>query len=209
MEDLREGAFVSFEGVEGAGKGTQIKMLYEHLVEEGYQVLATREPGATAIGSVIRDTLLNTKFAEMRPKTELLLFAACRAQHVEEVIKPALKAGKIILCDRYVDSTLAYQSFGRGLPFQEVLRLSDWASGGLMPDMTILLRLPVEEAFDRIKLHRRLDRIERADRELHRRVAKGYLELAGIYPERFRIVDGTLPMAEVHKSVTEIVRELL
>ncbi len=209
MEEVREGLFITLEGCEGAGKGTQVRMLYQHLTEDGYKAIATREPGATAIGCVIRDTLLSDKFEEITAKTELLLFNASRAQHVSEVIKPALLKGKLVLCDRYLDSTLAYQAFGRGLEFQEVLRISEWASGGLRPDLTILLDLPIEEAFNRIRTHRHLDRIEREDMDLHRRVADGFRELARMYSERIRVVDGTKPKAEIHKTITGIIKKLL
>ncbi len=209
MEDISIGTFITFEGIEGSGKGTQIHMLYEHLIEEGFDVIATREPGSTAIGDIIRDALLNTKFREMTAKTELFLFAAGRAQHVEEIVKPALSAGKIVLCDRFTDSTLAYQSYGRKLEFQEVLRLADMAASSLVPDLTILLELPVDVAFERIRKERQLDRIELADHGMHERIAAGYVKLAERYSERIRVVDGSKPPLDVHKRVTEIVRELL
>lgn len=209
MEDLNIGTFITFEGIEGSGKGTQVHMLYEHLVEEGFDVIATREPGSTAIGDIIRDALLNTKFSEMTAKTELFLFAAGRAQHVQEVIKPALSAGRIVLCDRFTDSTLAYQSFGRKLEFQEVLRLADMAASSLVPDLTILLELPVEVAFERIRKERQLDRIEQADHGMHERIAAGYVKLAETYSERIRIVDGSKAPLEVHKTILELVKELL
>lgn len=209
MEEIKIGTFVTFEGIEGSGKGTQVHMLYEHLIEEGYDVIATREPGSTAIGDIIRDALLNTKFDEMTPRTELFLFAAARAQHVEEVIKPALSAGKIVLCDRFTDSTLAYQSYGRGLEFQEVLRLADMAASSIVPDLTILLEISVEIAFNRITHERALDRIELADHGMHNRIAAGYLKLAERYSERFQIVDASKPQLEVHKAITKIVKDLL
>lgn len=209
MEEIKIGTFVTFEGIEGSGKGTQVHMLYEHLVEEGYDVVATREPGSTAIGDIIRDALLNTKFEEMTPKTELFLFAAARAQHVEEVIKPALSAGKIVICDRFTDSMLAYQSYGRGLEFQKVLRLADMAASSIVPDLTIFLEIPVEIAFNRIKHERKLDRIELADHGMHNRIAAGYLKLADRYAERFQIVDASKPQLEVHKAITKIVKDLL
>lgn len=208
MEELDRGVFITFEGIEGCGKSTQAKMLYKHLIEKGCAVLATREPGSTNIGRVIRETLLTTKYAEMDPRTELLLFAACRAQHVQELVKPALAAGKTVVCDRYTDSTLAYQAYGRGLPFVEVERISDWAAAGVVPDLTFLLDLPVETGLKRIA-ENQLDRIERADRAFHGRVRGGFLALAGMYPERFRVLDAAREPKDVQRDVTTAVDKLI
>ena len=208
MEELDRGVFITFEGIEGCGKSTQAKMLYKYLIEKGCAVLATREPGSTNIGRVIRETLLTTKYAEMDPRTELLLFAACRAQHVQELIKPALAAGKMVVCDRYTDSTLAYQAYGRGLPFVEVERISDWAAAGVVPDLTFLLDLPVETGLKRIAKNQ-LDRIERADRAFHGRVRDGFLALAGMYPERFCVLDAAREPKDVQRDVTTAVDKLI
>ena len=208
MEELDKGVFITFEGIEGCGKSTQAKMLYEHLIEEGCGVLATREPGSTNIGCIIRETLLTTKYAEMDPRTELLLFAACRAQHVQELVKPALAAGKTVVCDRYTDSTLAYQAYGRGLPFVEVERISDWAAAGVVPDLTFLLDLPVETALKRIAKDQ-LDRIERADRAFHERVRDGFLALAGMYPERFRVLDAAKEPMGIHRDISAVIDKLI
>jgi dTMP kinase len=204
MDFRSDGIFVTFEGIEGCGKSTQAKMLYEYLVEEGYDVVATREPGATAVGRVIRETLLSTDLPPMDARTELLLFAACRAQHVAEFIRPALAEGKIIICDRYVDSTIAYQSYGRGLPLLETRQISDWASSGLLPDLTFLLDITVEQSLERLNAGS-LDRIEQADREFHGRVRDGFHELAAFYPERFRIIDGTGAPNAIHQVITATV----
>lgn len=204
MDIESEGIFITLEGIEGCGKSTQTKMLYEHLVEEGYDVVVTREPGATAVGRVIRETLLSTKFPDMDARSELLLFAACRAQHVAEVIRPALVAGKIVVCDRYVDSTIAYQAYGRGLPVLETRRISDWSSGGLMPDLTFLLDITVEQSFERLQKGE-MDRIEQADMGFHQRVRAGFQALADFYPERFRVVDAAQPPKMIHQQVTAAV----
>ncbi len=200
MDIESAGSFITFEGIEGCGKSTQAKMLYEHLVEAGFTVVPTREPGATAIGRVLRETLLSSEFPEMDSRSELLLFAASRAQHVTEVLRPSLAAGKIIVCDRYVDSTIAYQAYGRGLPVTEVRRISDWASGGLMPDLTFLFDLPVEQALERLRPGE-MDRIELADIAFHRLVQEGFRSLAKFYPERFRVLDATQPVKIIHKQV--------
>lgn len=202
------GLFVTFEGIERSGKGTQMKLLYEYLIRKGYDVVATREPGATAVGQVIRDTLLNPNFKDMSIKAEALLFAASRAQHVAGVIKPALKQRKIVLCDRYTDSSLAYQSFGRGLPFEEIKRINEWASDGLEPNLTILLHLPVHIALERLGSKER-DRIEQENLEFHQRVSDGYLELAKMFQDRIKVIDGTKDKDDIHKEIIQLVEELL
>ncbi len=208
MENTDEGRFITFEGIEGCGKSTQAKLLYEQLLEEGRNVIATREPGATPVGRVIRDTLLSARFPEMDDRAELFLFAACRAQHVREVVAPALNAGKIVICDRYVDSTLAYQAYGRGLDPVEVAMVSDWASGGLLPCLTFLLDITVDAAFKRIS-GGSLDRIEKMDRDFHERVYHGYLDLAARNPDRVRVIDADRTPTEIHREVTEITVNLL
>lgn len=208
MEELGKGVFITLEGIEGCGKSTQAKMLYEHFLENGYNVIATREPGATPVGRVIRDTLLSTKFPEMDDRAELFLFAACRAQHVNEVIKPALAEGKIVICDRYVDSTLAYQAYGRGLDTVKVAMISDWASGGLLPRLTFLLDIKVEEAFQRMA-RGSLDRIEKMDRDFHERVYRGYLDLAARNPDRVRVVNAAREPSVISREITEITAALL
>lgn len=208
MDELNEGLFITFEGIEGCGKSTQAKMLYEHLIEEGYKVEVTREPGATPVGRVIRDTLLSTRFSDMDAKTELMLFAACRAQHVTETIRPALAEGKIVVCDRYVDSTIAYQAYGRGLPIIEVQMISDLASGGVLPGLTFLLDMRVEDSFKRIN-GEKMDRIELADRDFHERVYNGFHDQAKRYPDRFLVLDATLPVKEIHGLIVKVVERYL
>lgn len=201
-------AFITFEGVEKCGKGTQVRLLYDYLERQGRDVLQTQEPGGTDVGQAIRDILLDPTFKEMDARTETLLFSASRAEHVERVLKPALAEGRIVLCDRFADSSLAYQSFGRGLPFDEVKRLNDWTTGGLEPDLTVLLRLPVEVAMQRLRQAAQ-DRIERADEEFHRRVAKGFDELSRMHPDRWRVVDGTKEKETIHREIVQLVEEIL
>lgn len=180
---------MTFEGPEGAGKTTQIRRLAGALAERGYDVLATREPGGTAIGEAIRAILLSPDYAAMLPTTEALLNTAARAQHVAEVIAPARRAGKIVLCDRYVDSTLAYQGAGRGLDLDKLTRLQDWAIGGLRPDLTILLDLPVETGWARRRSSGQpLNRLDRDTFAFHQRVREGFLRAARNEPDRWRVI---------------------
>lgn len=208
LTDGGRGLFITFEGIERCGKGTQLELLHKHLKKEGYEVIATREPGATAVGQIIRQALLDPNLKEMAARTEALLFAANRAEHVERVIRPALKAGKIVLCDRYTDSSLAYQSFGRELPFDEVLQLSQWASGGLDSDLTIFLKIPVEVALQRLHGRER-DRIEEEDRQFHKRVAQGFNKLSQTYEQRYRVIDGTKEKLQIHQEIVKYVEEML
>jgi dTMP kinase len=173
------GTFITFEGPEGAGKSTQIRLAADHVRATGRAVLVTREPGGTAIGERIREVLLAPSSSEMLPETEALLMTAARAQHVAEVIRPALTRGDVVLCDRYVDSTLAYQGGGRGLSIDALLRLQAFATGGLEPDLRILLDLPIEFGLRRRRTE--LAEVNRLDDEtatFHNRVRQMYLELA-------------------------------
>lgn len=206
--DGGRGLFITFEGIERCGKGTQLELLHKHLAKEGHDVITTREPGATTAGQIIRQALLDPGLKEMDVRTEALLFAANRAEHVEKVIRPALVEGKIVLCDRYTDSSLAYQSFGRGLSFDEVLRLSQWATGGLEPNLTIFLKIPVEVALQRLS-SRKKDRIEEEDRQFHQRVAQGFDKLSQMYRQRYRVVDGTKDRLQIHQEIVKHVEELL
>ncbi len=195
------GLFVTFEGTEGSGKSTQIRALAEFLREQGYSVVLTREPGGTPIGDQVRRILLDHANDEMHPRTEVLLFLASRAQHVEELIRPALKAGKVVLCDRYADSTLAYQGYARGEDVSELRRLIDYATGGLWPDLTFWLDLPVDEGLARLE---RKNRLDSEALTFHRRVREGYKRLAAAEPQRWVRIDGTLPRAEIQGQIRKI-----
>ncbi len=195
------GLFVTFEGTEGSGKSTQIRALAEFLREQGYSVVLTREPGGTPIGDQVRRILLDHANDEMHPRTEVLLFLASRAQHVEELIRPALKAGKVVLCDRYADSTLAYQGYARGEDVSELRRLIDYATGGLWPDLTFWLDLPVDEGLARLE---RKNRLDSEALTFHRRVREGYKRLAAAEPQRWVRIDGTLPRAEIQEQIRKI-----
>jgi len=202
------GVFITLEGVEGSGKSTQMKFLADYLRGRGYRVLITREPGGTQIGDKIRDILLNPEFKEMDYRTEVLLYAAGRAQHVSQVIKPALKLKKIVICDRYIDSSLVYQGFGRGLTLEDILNINKWATQDLEPDLTILLYIPVEEGLRRAT-EVYADRIEREGIEFHRKVHEGYRELARKFPKRYYVVEALGDPKEIHREIVKRVETLL
>jgi len=203
------GILITFEGPEGGGKSLQIKKLGEYLKNKGFRVLTLREPGQTKIGEKIRQILLDPKNKNLVLQAEALLFEASRAQLVEEIIKPALAAGKIVLLDRFFDSTTAYQGYGRGLPVEKIEMLNDFTTGGLQPDLTILLDLEVEEGLKRREKSGKKDRIDEEDLKFHRRVRKGYLKMAANEPERWRIVDASRSPEEVFKEIKKAVEEEL
>lgn len=190
------GLFITFEGVEGCGKSTQVRLTTQHLTALGHEVLTTREPGGCPIADKIRAILLDATNREMTSDTELLLYAAARAQHVAQVIRPALKSGKTVLCDRFTDATLAYQGHGRKLDSDLVIELNRIATSGLKPDLTILIDCPVEiglkRAMARINKTRGLreERFEQESLAFHESVRMGYLALAAAEPDRFLIIDG-------------------
>lgn len=202
--------FVTFEGPEGAGKSTQIRRLASELEARGYSVVATREPGGTAIGEAIRQILLAPEHSAMLPETEALLNTAARAQHVAEVIQPALAAGKVVLCDRFVDSTLVYQGAGRGLPTSDLLALQRFATRGLWPDLTLLLDLPVEVGQARRRASGEpLSRFDADALGFHERVRTGFLALARDDPARWRIIDAAQSEEAVAREVLAVVLERL
>jgi len=199
------GRFIVFEGGEGAGKSTQISAFVKWLEARGHDVVATREPGGTAIGSRIRELLLDPATKDMNECTEALLYAADRAQHVAEVIKPALDSGKIVVSDRFIDSSLAYQGIGRGLGVDQIYNISEWATHGLMPDIVFYMQLDPEVGLERIGSDR--DRIEREDDRFHRRVSAAYLEIAARFPRRFVVLDARKPQSEIHEAITSAFAE--
>ena len=196
--------FISFEGIEGSGKSTAQRLLAEHLQGLGYDPLLTREPGGCALGRSLRPILLDARTRGLSSRAELYLFLADRAQHVAEVIRPALEAGQTVLCDRYADSTLAYQGYGRGLDPEHLRRINDMATGGLMPDLTLLLDLPVHCGLERAGLRNREEgtvlsegRFDAESLEFHERVRQGYRSRAAEEPERFAIIDAAQPPEDV------------
>jgi dTMP kinase len=204
--------FITFEGIEGSGKTTQIKLLVSVLQAKAYDCVFTREPGATKIGKKIRAILLDSNHTAMLPITELLLYEADRAQHVREVIEPALAANKVVVSDRFFDATTVYQGYARGYDLKVIEQMHRVALGQLKPDLTIVLDLPVdlglERAWERIRNQDGSlseDRFEKEDLVFHEKVRQGYLTLAGLEPERFQVIDASGEPDMVHKDVVEVV----
>lgn len=191
--------FLTFEGGEGAGKTTLISSIKRYFEEKGAEVLSTREPGGTLFGEKLRDLVLNGgKELQLTSKSELLLFLAARANHVDNLIRPALKEKKVVLCDRFNDSTVAYQGYGRSLGIEETEALCAFATENLIPDLTFYLDLDPEEGFGRIKKTSRVqDRIESEAIEFHSKVREGFLKLVKKHPERIKLLDGSLPPEKV------------
>jgi dTMP kinase len=197
------GLFIVFEGVEGSGKSTQVRALVDALVAEGRKTLATREPGGPPIAERVRSLLLDPSSDAMDERTEALLLAAARAEHVDKVIRPELEAGTIVVCDRFIDSSLAYQGHARGLGEDSVAQINRWAVGGLMPDVVVLLDLDPEEGLRRAHGRAAWDRMESEGLDFHRRVAEGYLRLARSDPDRFVVVDASADEATVSRQVRQ------
>jgi dTMP kinase len=203
----RAGLLVTFEGGEGSGKSTQLDLLARWLEEAGRQVVTAREPGTTAVGEVVRRFLLETASDALEPEAELALFLAARAQLAAEVIAPALAMGRIVLVDRYGDSSVAYQGYGRGLDPDAIANANCWLTRGLDPDLTVLIEAPVGSA--RTRRRRPPDRLERAGSHFHERVHEGYQRLATSEPERFCVVDGTQPIEAIQKEIRARMATLL
>ena len=203
----RPGVFLALEGGEGAGKSTQARLLAIWLRDQGYDVVTTHEPGATKVGLRLRALLLDTAHAGLAPRAEALMYAADRAEHVQSVIIPALERGAIVVTDRYVDSSLAYQGAGRELPVAEIAELNRWATGGLIPDLTILLDLSPITGLSRRRSS--ADRLESEPVEFHQRVRSGFQSLASAEPGRYLVLAADRPEAEVSRDIQARVRDLL
>lgn len=204
-----KGYMITFEGLEGAGKSTQARILFETLSKEGYPCVLTSEPGGTALGNAIRKIITDLQFTDMTALSELLLICAARAQHVEKLIRPSLEEGKIVICDRFTDATLAYQCFGRDLPESTVRETSSRASWNVRPNMTIFLDLDpalgLSRVYNRIQeLEKPADRIEKETLDFFHRVREGYYFISREEPERFRILDGSQPLEEVSRKIYEL-----
>ncbi len=201
---------MTFEGIDFSGKTTQALKLVERLKAGGHEVVYVREPGGTKISEAIRTILLDVSHAEMHARTELFLYSAARAQIVEQVIRPALQQNRIVVCDRYADSSTAYQGYGRGLDLQMVLTLNQYATRRLVPRLTVLLDLPPELASERRRLAgKEKDRLESEERAFYQRVRNGYLEMAQKEPNRFWVVDGTSSPEAIHQMIWERVTRVL
>ncbi|MDA1478241.1 dTMP kinase [Bacillus changyiensis] len=205
------GLFITLEGPEGAGKTTILQAVTQQLTKNGYPVLATREPGGIEIAEQIREVILNPNNTDMDPKTEALLYAAARRQHLVEKVQPALKKGKIVLCDRFIDSSLAYQGYARGLGIDEVLSINQFAIGEMMPHITIYFAIDPEEGMKRIHVNdsREKNRLDLEQIDFHHRVLQGYQEVMGRFPRRFRTVDASQPIDHVVKDVYEMIEQEL
>lgn len=203
--------FITFEGIEGCGKTTQAEMLKIHLEGKGLPVLLTREPGGTEVGERIRGMLLKREGDTLSPWAELLLYLACRAQLVDTVIKPALDRDTVVICDRFSDSTIAYQGYGKGLPLKMIEALDEWVTRGLKPDLTLLLDCPVEEGLKRAwgrKDRIQEDRFEREGIAFHERVREGYLKIA-LNEKRVRVINADREASLIHEEICGIIDRII
>jgi len=201
----KRGFFISIEGGEKAGKTTQAGLLADWLTGQGYQVVLTREPGGTPVGEAVRSILLGQREMSLTPVAEALLFAASRSQLVAEVIRPALEAGQVVVADRFVDSSLAYQAFGLGLSWDKVLAVNEWATGGLWPDLTFLLDCPASHDFSSRPREGAVDRIEKRQTDFHDRTLRGFRRLAEMNPDRYVVLDGSEPRETVAEAIRKVV----
>ena len=201
------GKFITFEGCDGSGKSTQLKMLSKYLTENGVAHVFTREPGGGKISEQIREILLNGKNSEMTDECEALLYAASRVQHLQDVVEPALKAGKLVICDRYVDSSIAYQAYGRNLGVEFITKINAYALENYLPDATVFIDLSPKAAFLRKKGADENDRLEQAGMAFHERVYEGYLALAKDAPSRVCRVNGEGSPEEIFAQVIQILKD--
>lgn len=199
---MTQGLFITFEGPDGCGKTTQMKLLAEYFTKNGKEVVLTREPGGKGLGEKVREILLNYD-GEVSDRCESFLFLADRAQNIDIVVNPAVKAGKIVLCDRHIDSTVAYQGYGRGLDIERINMLNNLATNGKKPDLTFVFDVDVETSMKRVGKEK--DRMESAGVEFHNRVRQGYLELAKQEPQRIKVIDATKSIEEIHKKVVSLI----
>ncbi len=209
-----EGIFITFEGIEGCGKTSQARLLNKYLEEQGYKVVMTREPGGTPISEAIREILLSNEFNTMQPHTEVLLYLASRAQHISEVIQPALQDGKIVISDRFSDSTFVYQCYVRGIDLKRVKTMNLFATEGISPHLTFVLDIDPTEGLRRAKSRnqrhaRKEDRLENEAIEFHQKVREGYLRMAQEYPDRIHVINSDKDKEAVHEEIRGIVDRVL
>lgn len=202
---MSKGLFITFEGADGCGKTTQLMLLAKYLKAQGREVVVTREPGARGLGEKIREILLNYD-GEVSSRAEAFMFLADRAQHIDVIINPAIKSGKIVLCDRHTDSSVAYQGYGRRLDIDEIKRLNSIATNGKKPDMTLIFDIDVETSMARVGDMK--DRMESAGIEFFNRVRNGYLEIAKQEPNRVKVLDASKSIEEIHKNVIALYEKL-
>jgi dTMP kinase len=206
---MQRGKFISVEGIEGVGKSTNIEVIVDCIETAGHQVVTTREPGGTPLAEDIRELLVAHNDETIPEIAELLLVFAARSLNVNSVIMPALEAGQWVLCDRFTDSSRAYQGGGRGIPLETIDRLADWVHGDIWPDLTILLDAPVEIGMQRASKRSTPDRFEQERHDFFQRVRACYLELAAREPQRFAVIDTTQPLAAVKSEVRALTRQLI
>lgn len=205
----KRGFLLTFEGIEGCGKTTQLRRLGRRLRARGYLVVETREPGGAPLSEQIRIILLDPANHDVDPRCELFLYLASRAQHLADIIRPSLEKGAIVLCDRFIDATVAYQGYGRALGASFMQQLNRFAVGGMVPDLTLLLNVPVALGLDRKRRAGGLDRLDLEHEAFHRRVRDGYLRIARKEPRRIRVVDGTASAAQVAQTIARLVEDTL
>jgi dTMP kinase len=198
---MKPGLFITVEGIDGSGKSTQIDLMKDYIQGKGFDVVLTREPGGTKISEKIRAIILDLENSEMGAITEMLLYAAARAQLVSEIIKPAIENGKIVICDRFIDSSYVYQGFGRGIDLDIIKNVNDEAMGGIVPNITFFFDVNPEIALKRRISATGMDRIEKEKMEFHFRVYSGYKKLASLYPQRIKLIDGSKSVEEVFCDV--------
>lgn len=203
---MGKGLFITFEGADGCGKTTQMELLAEYLKNNGKDILLTREPGGKGLGEKVREILLNYN-GPVSDRCESFLFLADRAQNIDTIVNPAVSQGKIVLCDRHIDSTVAYQGYGRGLDIERINKLNDIATNGKKPDLTFVFDIDVETSMKRVGKEK--DRMESAGIDFHNRVRKGYLELAKQEPQRIKVLDATKSIEKIHNDVIEILNAKL
>ena len=201
---MMQGLFITFEGPDGCGKTTQMKLLAEYLEKKGEEVVLTREPGGKGLGEKVREILLNYD-GEVSDRCESFLFLADRAQNIDIIVNPAVKSGKIVLCDRHIDSTVAYQGYGRGLDIERINMLNNLATNGKKPDLTFVFDVDVDTSMKRVGKEK--DRMESAGIDFHNRVRQGYLELAKQEPQRIKVIDATKSIEEIHDEVINILKK--
>lgn len=204
---MGNGLFLSIEGCDGSGKTTACKTVIERLTSEGYEVIYTREPGGSDIAEQIRKVILDVNNTAMDRRCEALLYAASRRQHLVEVILPALKEGKIVICDRFIDSSLAYQGYARDIGIDEVLKINQFAIEGNMPDMTIYYSIEAQEGLKRIASRKNLDRLDVESINFHKKVQEGYDILCQRYPERIKVIDASLDKKTVAQNTYKLIKE--
>ena len=206
---MNKGLFITFECGEGSGKTTVCRYVYERLLEAGFDVIYSREPGGSNIAEQIRSVILNVDNTDMDARTEALLYAASRRQHLAEVVLPALEAGKIVICDRFIDSSLAYQGYARGIGIDEVMSINSFAIDNCMPDLTLYLDVTPETGLSRIQGRGKIDRLDKESRDFHQKVYDGYKIVCDKYPERIRIIDSEQPLDKVIEQTMDKVMELV